>query len=52
MQDMEKYQESDNYVIINIPPPIMFKANIYGNGLPNRLCAIFEIVPRNIEEKP
>lgn len=43
-QDMEKYQDSDNHVIINIPPPIMFKANIYGAGLPNRLCAIFKLV--------
>jgi hypothetical protein len=50
-KEMEKYS-GDSHVIINIPPPIMFKANIYGAGLPNRLCAIFEIVPRTTEEQP
>ena len=44
VQDMEKYQESETHVIINVPPPLMFKANIYGSGLPTRLCAVFEIV--------
>ena len=34
----EKYYESDDHVIINVPPNFMFKAKIFK---PSRLCAIY-----------
>ena len=36
--EFEPYQDSDNYVIINVPPNFMFKAKIFN---PSRLCAIY-----------
>lgn len=36
--EFEKYHESDDYVIINVPPNFMFKAKIFK---PSRLCAIY-----------
>ncbi len=34
----EKYHESDDYTIINVPANFMFKAKIFK---PSRLCAIY-----------
>jgi hypothetical protein len=39
--EFEQYHESDNYVIINVPPNFMFKAKIFQ---PSRLCAIYKKV--------
>ncbi len=36
--DFESYHNSENYVIINIPPNFMFQAKIFQ---PSRLCAIY-----------
>jgi len=36
--ELEKYHESEDYVIINVPPNFMFKAKIFN---PSRLCAIY-----------
>ena len=36
--EIEPYHESDDYVIINVPPNFMFKAKIFK---PSRLCAIY-----------
>jgi hypothetical protein len=36
--DFQQYQESDDYVIINVPPNFMFKSKIFN---PSRLCAIY-----------
>jgi hypothetical protein len=36
--EFEPYHESDDYVIINVPPNFMFKAKIFK---PSRLCAIY-----------
>jgi hypothetical protein len=36
--EFEKYHESDEYAIINVPPNFMFKAKIFH---PSRLCAIY-----------
>ncbi|MBF2004069.1 MAG: hypothetical protein IGS49_00975 [Chlorogloeopsis fritschii C42_A2020_084] len=36
--EFEKYQESDEYVIINVPANFMFTAKIFQ---PSRLCAIY-----------
>ncbi|MBW4554328.1 MAG: hypothetical protein KME59_00005 [Trichormus sp. ATA11-4-KO1] len=36
--EFEKYHDSDEYVIINVPPNFMFKAKIFK---PSRLCAIY-----------
>jgi len=36
--EFEKYYESDEYAIINIPPNFMFHAKIFK---PSRLCAIY-----------
>ena len=38
--EFEKYHESDEYVIINVPPNFMFKAKIFK---PSRLCAVYRI---------
>ncbi|CAI7810879.1 unnamed protein product [Closterium sp. NIES-53] len=41
-QELEKYNEDkDNYIIINVPPNFMFKAQIFK---PSRLCAIFKVL--------
>ncbi|MDZ8188949.1 MAG: hypothetical protein RMX96_29355 [Nostoc sp. ChiSLP02] len=37
--EFEKYHESDEYVIINVPPNFMFNAKIFQ---PSRLCAIYK----------
>jgi hypothetical protein len=37
--EFEKYHESSDYVIINIPPNFMFNAKIFK---PSRLCAIYK----------
>ncbi len=37
--EFEQYHESDDYVIINVPPNFMFKAKIFN---PSRLCAIYQ----------
>ncbi len=39
--EFEKYHESEDYVIINVPPNFMFKAKIFN---PSRLCAIYQKV--------
>ncbi len=39
--EFQKYHESDNHVIINVPPNFMFKAKIFK---PSRLCAIYRKV--------
>lgn len=39
--EFEKYHESGDYVIINVPPNFMFKAKIFK---PSRLCAIYSKV--------
>lgn len=36
--EYEKYHESNDYIIINVPPNFMFKAKIFQ---PSRLCAIY-----------
>lgn len=38
--EFEKYHNSDNHFIINVPPNFMFKAKI---SKPSRLCAIYRI---------
>ncbi|RCJ17623.1 hypothetical protein A6S26_30460 [Nostoc sp. ATCC 43529] len=37
--EFEKYHESDEYIIINVPPNFMFSAKIFK---PSRLCAIYK----------
>jgi hypothetical protein len=37
--EFEKYHQSDEYTIINIPPNFMFTAKIFR---PSRLCAIYQ----------
>ncbi|MEH1998678.1 MAG: hypothetical protein V7L00_07985 [Nostoc sp.] len=37
--EFEKYHESDEYAIINVPPNFMFSAKIFK---PSRLCAIYQ----------
>ncbi len=37
--EFEKYHESDEYAIINVPPNFMFTAKIFK---PSRLCAIYQ----------
>jgi hypothetical protein len=37
--EFEKYHESADYIIINIPPNFMFNAKIFK---PSRLCAIYK----------
>lgn len=39
--EFEQYHESDDYIIINVPPNFMFKAKIFK---PSRLCAIYRKV--------
>jgi hypothetical protein len=38
--EFETYHNSDDYVIINVPPNFMFKAKIFK---PSRLCAVYRI---------
>lgn len=37
--EFEKYHESEEYVILNVPPNFMFQAKIFK---PSRLCAIYK----------
>ncbi len=37
--EFEKYHESEEYAILNVPPNFMFKAKIFK---PSRLCAIYK----------
>lgn len=37
--EFEQYHESDEYIIINVPPNFMFTAKIFR---PSRLCAIYK----------
>ncbi|MDZ8109342.1 MAG: hypothetical protein RM338_27450 [Nostoc sp. DedQUE12a] len=37
--EFEKYHESDEYAIINVPPNFMFTAKIFK---PSRLCAVYQ----------
>ncbi|WP_346292599.1 hypothetical protein [Sphaerothrix gracilis] len=39
--EFEPYHESPDHVLINVPPPFMFKAKIFQ---PSRLCAIYRRV--------
>ena len=39
-KEFEKYHESRDYIIINVPPNFIFKAKIFK---PSRLCAIYKI---------
>ena len=39
--EFEPYHNSEDYVIINVPPNFMFKAKIFK---PSRLCAIYRKV--------
>jgi hypothetical protein len=36
----EKYHQSPDYAIVNVPPNFMFKAKVFS---PSRLCAIYRI---------
>ena len=36
--EFEQYQDSDDYIIINVPPNFMFTAKIFQ---PSRLCAVY-----------
>ena len=36
--EFERYQSSDDYIIINVPPNFMFQSKIFK---PSRLCAIY-----------
>ncbi len=38
----EQYYESEDYVIINVPPNYMFKAKVFQ---PSRLCAVYRRQP-------
>lgn len=38
--EFEKYHESNEYIIINVPPNFMFKAKIFK---PSRLCAVYRL---------
>ncbi len=39
--EFERYHNSDEYIIINVPPNFMFKSKIFK---PSRLCAIYRKV--------
>ncbi len=41
LPEFEKYHQSDEHIIINIPPNFMFKAKIFK---PSRLCAIYRLI--------
>lgn len=40
-REFERYHNSDDYIIINVPPNFMFQAKIFK---PSRLCAIYRKV--------
>lgn len=37
---MEQFHNNPDFVIINVPPPFMFKAKVFK---PSRLCAVYQI---------
>lgn len=39
--EFEKYHNSEDYIIINVPPNFMFQAKIFN---PSRLCAVYQKV--------
>lgn len=39
--EFEQYHNSDDYIIINVPPNFMFQAKIFK---PSRLCAVYRKV--------
>lgn len=39
--EFEKYHQSPDYIIVNVPPNFMFQAKIFK---PSRLCAIYQKV--------
>ncbi|MDJ0601792.1 MAG: hypothetical protein QNJ37_23475 [Crocosphaera sp.] len=39
--EFEKYHQSDEHIIINVPPNFIFKAKIFN---PSRLCAIYRLI--------
>lgn len=39
-QELEKYHNNPDYVIVNVPPKFMFEAKIFK---PSRLCAIYRL---------
>ena len=39
-REFERYHNSDEYIIINVPPNFMFQAKIFK---PSRLCAIYRV---------
>ncbi len=43
-REFEQYHNSDEYIIINVPPNFMFQAKIFK---PSRLCAIYRQVNHN-----
>ncbi|NJL86517.1 MAG: hypothetical protein HC886_11910 [Leptolyngbyaceae cyanobacterium SM1_1_3] len=42
--EFEPYHESPDHILINVPPPFMFKAKIFQ---PSRLCAIYRRIDTN-----
>ena len=42
-REFERYHNSDEYIIINVPPNFMFQAKIFQ---PSRLCAIYRVARR------
>ena len=42
-REFEQYHNSDEYIIINVPPNFMFQAKIFQ---PSRLCAIYRVAHR------
>ncbi|MEB3280909.1 MAG: hypothetical protein VKK42_18495 [Lyngbya sp.] len=40
-REFEQYHESEDYIIVNVPPNFMFTAKIFQ---PSRLCAIYRRV--------
>ncbi|EAW38277.1 hypothetical protein [Lyngbya sp. PCC 8106] len=40
-REFEQYHESEDYIIVNVPPNFMFQAKIFQ---PSRLCAIYRLV--------
>ncbi|GEM_PF-223666 len=40
-REFEQYHESEDHIIVNVPPNFMFQAKIFQ---PSRLCAIYRLV--------
>ncbi|ASC71631.1 hypothetical protein XM38_025840 [Halomicronema hongdechloris C2206] len=45
--EFEPYHNSPDYIIINVPPPFMFKAKIFQ---PSRLCAVYRKLGHSVSE--